>query len=238
MMQWHFLLSYLLVFAVILYSLYKQLGVEKQIAINSLRTLVQLFLLGIFLSYIFSIEGIFYYFIIFVVMILFGAYTAHKRVGYFLQGIIAMGSSSFIVLITLILLDIVSLRPNELIPIGGMIIGSSLNIYTLFVERYKREIQTSQNLIEQYLALGVSEHEAMREIDKISLKAALIPIMNTMQTVGIIHIPGIMAGMMIAGADPMSAVLYQVVIIYMMLSVALFTAIAATLLLRKKLLQF
>lgn len=237
-MQWHFLLSYLLVFVAITYSYYKHLGIEKQIIINSLRTLIQLFLLGLFLSYIFTLDGLGYYILLFGFMILFAAYTAYKRVGYFLQGIISMGSSSFIVLLTLILLGIVSLRPNELIPIGGMIIGSSLNIYTLFVERYKREIQTSQNLIEQYLALGVSEHEAMREIDKISLKAALIPIMNTMQTVGIIHIPGIMAGMIIAGADPMSAVLYQVVIIYMMLSVALFTAILATLLLRKELLRF
>jgi putative ABC transport system permease protein len=237
-MELHFLLSYLLVLIALTYSFFKKLELEKEIIINSIRALVQLFLLGLFLSYIFALEGIGYYLVIFCVMVAFGAYTAYKRVGYFLQAFIALGISSMSVLAVLVFLQVISLRPNEIIPIGGMIIGNSLNVYTLFVERYKNEIRQNKNLIEQYLALGLHNETALTDIDKMSVKASLIPIMNTMQTVGIIHIPGIMAGMIIAGADPMSAVTYQVVIMYMILATALFSALSAKFLLQKTLLKF
>lgn len=237
-MELHFLLSYLLVLIAVTYSFFKKLELEKEIIINSIRALVQLFLLGLFLSFIFAFEGIWYYLIIFCVMLAFGAYTAYKLVGYFLQAFIALGVSATSVLGVLVLLQIISLRPNEIIPIGGMIIGNALNVYTLFVERYKSEIRQKQNLIEQYLALGLCNETALIDIDKMSLKASLIPIMNTMQTVGIIHIPGIMAGMIIAGAEPMNAVMYQVVIMYMILATALFSALSAKILLQKTLLKF
>ncbi|MGM0622992.1 MAG: ABC transporter permease [Campylobacterota bacterium] len=237
-MQYHFLLSYFLVFIAISYSIFKGLGLEKQIIINSLRALVQLFLLGLFLSYIFALEGVMYYLLVFVFMLLFAAYTAYKRVGSFLIGFAAMGLASFLVLATLLTLQIISFNANELIPVGGMIIGNSLNIYTIFVDRYKNEITQNKPVIEQYLALGITQDAALSDINKKSIKAALIPIMNTLQTVGIIHIPGIMAGMIIAGADPMSAVMYQVVIMYMMLAVSLFTAIFAIMFLQKNLLRF
>ncbi|MGM0533863.1 MAG: ABC transporter permease [Campylobacterota bacterium] len=237
-MQWHFLLSYALVAFALFYSFYKQLGIEKQIFTASIRAFLQLFLLGVFLSYIFSLQGIWHYALVLGVMLLFAAYTARQRSGGFVKALISISFASLIVLATLVALNIVSLRPNEFIPIGGMIVGNGLNIYTLFVERYKSEIRANQGVIQQYLALGLTQQIAIKDIEKTSLKAALIPIMNSLQTVGIIHIPGIMAGMIIAGADPLEAVLYQVVIMYMIVAVALLTSLFAMALLQKEGIKF
>ncbi|KJR40155.1 hypothetical protein MCHI_003947, partial [Candidatus Magnetoovum chiemensis] len=72
-------------------------------------------------------------------------------------------------------------------------------------------------------ALGANLKQAFYYPIRASLRAAMIPITNTMQTVGIIHIPGVMAGMLIAGASPLKAASYQLVVLYMIVAIALFT---------------
>lgn len=237
-MEYHYLLSYVLIVGALLYSYHKQMGIEKQIFVNTLRAFVQLVALGLFLGFIFALESWWYYLLVLSVMLLFAAYTAYKRVGYFLPSLLSISFSSVVVLATLLLLGVVSTKPNELIPVGGMIVGNGLNIFTLSIDRYKAEIQNNQNTLEQYIALGLTEEQALLDTRKSAVRASLIPIFNTLQTVGIIHIPGIMSGMLIAGADPLDAVMYQVVIMYMMVAVALLTGLSATALLSKKLLRF
>ncbi len=228
-MEFKFLASYILVIIALIYSYKEKLGVEKELLLNSLRALIQLILLGYILVYIFKLKNPVELLSILVVMVLFASYTAQKRVklkekGY-TTAFFSIFFASFIVLFSLIGLGIINFKPNEIIPVGGMIIGNSLNVYTLTVDRLKSEVENSIDIIENMIALGATLKQSFHFIVKKSLKAALIPTINSLQTVGIIHIPGITTGMLLAGADPLKAVSYQLVIMYMMVAVALFTGI-------------
>ncbi len=226
-MEFKFLASYILILLALYYSKKEHLGLGKDILVNSLRAFIQLLILGYILVYVFRLRNFFELLFIVFCMVLFAAFTAQKRVtlvhkGFFVS-FLSLFASSFLVLLSLISLQVISFKPNEIIPIGGMIVGNSLNIYTLVIDRLKGEVKNTIDIVESMISLGATLKQALLQPIKASVKAALIPTINSLQTVGIIHIPGIATGMLIAGAEPLEAVSYQLVIMYMMVAVALFT---------------
>ncbi len=239
-MEFKFLASYLLILIALFYSYKEKLGLEKEILLNSIRAFIQLLILGYLLVFIFKLKNPIHLLGILVFMILFASYTAQKRVKLkekgFRTAFLSIFCASFIVLFSLVGMQIITFKPNEIIPVGGMIIGNSLNIYTLVVDRLKGEIKNSIDIIEGMVALGATLKQAMSEPIRNAVKAALIPTLNSLQTVGVIHIPGITTGMLLAGAEPLKAVSYQLVIMYMMVAVALFTGIFSILFTYRKIL--
>ncbi len=228
-MEFKFLLSYILILIALYYSFKEKLGVEKDLVYSSIRAFIQLLILGYLLHYIFKIENPIGLILILCFMVLFAGWTAQKRVNLvekgYIKATISIGLSSFLVLFSLIAINVITFKPNEIIPVGGMIIGNSLNVYTLTVDRFKGEIKSKIDIIENIVALGATLKQALYIMKKQSVKSALIPTINSLQTVGIIHIPGITTGMLLAGAKPLEAVSYQLVIMYMMVAVALWTAV-------------
>ncbi len=228
-MEYKFLASYILILIALYFSYREKLGLEKTILINSIRALLQLAALGYLLFFIFKLKNPLALTIILVFMVIFAAWTGQRRVKLadkgFLTAFQVIFLASFIVISSLLLMGIITFEPNQIIPVGGMVIGNSLNVYTLAIDRMKGETKNTLDIIEGIVALGGSLKEAFYFVRKKSLKAALIPILNSLQTVGIIHIPGITTGMLLAGADPFEAVSYQLAIMYMMVAVALFTGL-------------
>jgi len=225
-MHYSFLVSFILVLIPLIYSYKTKLGIEKQLLINSLRAFLQLLALGYFLVFIFKIENIFLLSGVLVLMILYSSYIAKNRVNTnFIIPFLTIFLSTFIVLGVMLLTKIISTKPNEFIPIGGMIIGNSLNTFTLAVERFKREIEIQTDLIEGFVALGATIKEAYKTMQLQSIKASLIPTINMLQTIGLVAIPGITTGMLLAGAEPLTAISYQLVIIYMLVSINLFSSL-------------
>jgi putative ABC transport system permease protein len=237
--EYKFLFAYVLILISVYISYREKIGLEKEILINSIRAFIQLLILGYALIFILKLSNVFELFGILFVMIVFAVYTAVKRVSIHDGVNIAFLSiflSSFIIIGTLVLTNVLSLKANEIIPIGGMIIGNSLNAYTQTIERFKSDVKNNVDLIENLIALGLPLKEAFRFQIKNSIKAALIPILNNLQTLGIIWIPGITAGMVLAGANPIHAVFFQLVIMFSMVAVAVLTSYFATNLSYKKIL--
>jgi len=225
-LNYSFLISFVLVLIPLIYAYQTKLGIEKQLIVNSIRAFIQLLALGYFLIYIFKIQNIFILCGVLILMILYSSYLAKKRVDTsFLVPFLTILISTFLVLGIMVGLGLISTKPNEFIPIGGMIIGNSLNTFTLSIERFKREIDIQKDLIEAYVAVGASINQAYFEMKKQSIKASLIPTINMLQTIGIVAIPGITTGMLLAGANPLTAISYQLVIIYMLVSVNLFSSL-------------
>ena len=228
-MEYKFLASYILILIALYFSYREKLGLEKTILINSIRALLQLAALGYLLFFIFKLKNPVALVLILVFMVIFAAWTGQRRVKLadkgFLTAFQVIFLASFIVISSLLLMGIITFEPNQIIPVGGMVIGNSLNVYTLAIDRMKGETKNTLDIIEGVVALGGSLKDAFYFIRKESLKASLIPILNSLQTVGIIHIPGITTGMLLAGADPFEAVSYQLAIMYMMVAVALFTGL-------------
>ena len=230
-MQWDFLWAWVLVAAALLYSHHLSLGVERPLLIASLVAFVQLLMLGFALTFLFALEHPLTFLGVFLGMSLFGAWTAHKRVDLGAKSLpIAFGSlalASALVAIVLLAVGVIQPVASQVIPILGMIVGNALNIYTLAIDRILTQLRLSRAGIEGRLALGASTAQALQDDLKEAAKAGLIPIMNNLKTVGIVWIPGITVGMLLAGADPLTAVSYQLAIMYMMVGVSLFTLIFA-----------
>ena len=223
-------LSFILVLIPLFISYKLKIGIEKELFKNSIRAFLQLTALGFVLGFLFKIKNPLWYIPIIIFMLLYSANIAKKRTNYsFKAAFYSIGFATFIILLILVGLKIISLKPYEFIPIAGMIIGNSLNTYTLTIERLKREIELQKELIEAFIAIGASLKEAFKIMQKEAIKAALIPVNNMLQTIGVVAIPGITTGMLLAGASPLKAVSYQIIIIYMLVSINLFSALFGSL---------
>lgn len=237
-LNYSFLASFLLVLIAVIYSHREGLGVEKKIAVGSLVAFFQLLLLGFILSFIFSFESLVYYFGVWLFMCLYAAFVAKGRVrlysGGFVPSFMIVAGSSFCVLALLLSIGVISFKAREVIPLSGMVVGNALNVYTQFADRLKGEVKNNIDEIEGKIALGASISAALDGAVKAASRASMLPTLNTLHTVGLIHIPGVTVGMILAGASPIKAVSFQLVIMFMMVSVAMFSAIFAKLLLVKK----
>ncbi len=232
-MQYSFLASYALIIFALWYSRHEHFGLEKQILTNSILAMVQLGLLGYALVYLFKITHPSLLLFVLLGMVTFGAYTAKKRTPIgeesFKIAFLTLGVSSSIVFFSMLTFGVIHMIPNEMIPVGGMIIGNALNVYTQSIDRFKGEVKNTLETIEGMIALGAPLKEALSFASKAAVKASMIPTINMLQTVGIIHIPGITTGMLLAGSDPLKAVSYQLAVMYMLVAVSLLAALFSVL---------
>jgi putative ABC transport system permease protein len=226
-MEWKFLASYSLVLVALWYSHKESLGIEKTLLVNSAMAFLQLSLLGFALGFIFRFDTWWQIGGVILSMSLYGAFVANRRaplVGGYWRALASVGATGILILSTLVLTGVISAQASQLIPIVGMILGNSLNIYTQVVERLKAESKNTRENIEGMTALGARLKQAMRESSRASVKAAMLPTINSLQTVGIIHIPGVTVGMLLAGASAYDAVSYQLVVMYMLVAISVLCA--------------
>ena len=143
---------------------------------------------------------------------------------------IAFGSGVVIVLMTF--LGVIDTSITTLIPVGSMLIANSMNTNSLALDRFRAEVESHVGHIEAGLALGADPRRVVRPYVKAAVLASLIPRIDTLRSLGIVWIPGLMAGMVLAGTDPIYAAIYQFVVIAMIFACAGLTAIVSTLLIR------
>src|SRR5437870_5431466 len=106
-------------------------------------------------------------------------------------------------------------EPQYIIPIAGMILGSSMTSAALGGDRLQGELRVRAAEVETRLALGFSGREAMQPLVRSALRAAMIPVVNGMMTVGLVQLPGMMTGQILAGSSPLLAIRYQIVVVFM-----------------------
>ena len=115
-------------------------------------------------------------------------------------------------------------EPRYVIPLAGMVLGNSMTGIALALERVFADLDRRSDELLALTALGATPWEAAHQSVRDALRAGLIPTINSMAAAGIVFIPGMMAGQILAGADPLTATGYQIVV---MLMVAAATAIGS-----------
>jgi len=108
--------------------------------------------------------------------------------------------------------------PQYAIPLAGMILGNTLNGISLGLNRFGEELTAHRDRVETLLALGATRWEAAREPIRQAIRTGMIPIINSMMVVGLVSLPGMMTGQLMAGVDPLDAVKYQIVIMFFIAS--------------------
>ena len=225
----------LLVLAAGICSLLLNLGLGKDMLTGTIRTFVQLFLLGYVLKTVFSLNSPFVVILLFSLMIYFAARiisgrVREKRVPYFLP-VLASMFLSYIVVNTLVMTVIVQVkpwyRPMYFIPIGGMIIGNSMNALALAINVWFETLKKERDRVELYLSLGATPVESTADNFRSAIKSGMIPSINALMSVGVVSIPGMMTGQILAGISPLVAIKYQIVIMLLLVgSTALSTVFA------------
>lgn len=235
-------LAFVLLIVLIGLSFWQKTKLESKLIWSFLRGTIQIILFGTILGLIFGIRKLWMLYLILFLMCLFAAFTNARSYPYprmFLIGFFAITSSS-IVIMTLVMFSyiipgfegIIPLDPVTLeltgeyvIPIGSMVIAFAMRVSGIAVERVRSDIIKSKGSIEAALALGDSPYRAIQHILRESYRAGLIPTINRVASLGIVTIPGLMAGMIIGGVHPVEAAIYQVVIFLMLLSSSFITSI-------------
>ncbi|MCM3617282.1 iron export ABC transporter permease subunit FetB [Sutcliffiella horikoshii] len=206
-----------------------KLGLEKDTIIAVLRSVIQLFIVGYLLTFVFEADG--YLFIILMVMIMIAAAVqnvARKKSP--IKGItwkVAI-TFTFIEILTqgiLIGFNITPPTAQYIIPISGMIIGNSMVLGILFLNRFLSEIETREDEIDLILSLGGTSKQAVHRQLIQAIKASMIPTIESQKTIGLVQLPGMMSGQIIAGASPIQAVQFQLLILFLLLTTASVTSI-------------
>jgi TIGR00245 family protein len=209
-------------------SMRQKLGLEKEILIGTLRSAVQLLFIGYVLHFVFETSHPAFIVIIILCMILIAAWNAGAKAKH-VRGIrsriaITLACTEGITMAILLGLRIITPTPQYIIPVSGIIIGSSMIVCGLLLNHMKREMETARGEMEMLLALGATEKQAVHSSLRRSVRASMIPTVDGMKTVGLVQLPGMMTGMIVAGADPIEAVRYQILIMFVLASSAAMTA--------------
>jgi putative ABC transport system permease protein len=218
-------------------ALWMQLGVTKDLAIATVRTYVQLLLLGLVLRWAFAADRWWWVIGILAIMTVAAARIILKRApdapsGLFLAAVTSMAVTGITVTFAVTGLVIGAepwYSPRYVIPIAGMVLGNSMTGIALSLERVFADLDARAGEIRAMTALGASPWEAAHPSVRAALRAGLIPAINSMAAAGIVFIPGMMTGQILAGADPLEATKYQIVVMLMVAAAEIVGAALAVL---------
>jgi len=208
-----------------LLSLRLQTGISVQLLVAAARTAIQLSLIGLLLKVLFANVHLGWVSLMAVFMLLVAGREVMARQerrfkgwwGYAV-GTFSMFLSSFTVTVfalVVILGDSPWYTPQYAIPLLGMLLGNTMNGISISMDRLTHAAWEQRSVIEARLMLGERWDEAISEIRRQAIRSGMIPIINAMAAAGIISLPGMMTGQILAGAAPVDAVKYQILIMFL-----------------------
>ena len=223
-------LSLLLVAVAVVISRARRADLERDIAIATARSFVQLLAVGFVLDFVFGGHA-WLTPVVLAVMIGTATLTSGAR-GRRVPGAygIALASVSVATAATLgvlLALRIVPFAPRAAIPLGSMIISNAMNTASLTMGRLRDDLASHRREVEARLSLGQTAAEASRLWHRAAVRTGTLPIVDQTKVVGLVALPGAMTGMLLAGASPSSAIRLQLVVMYMLLGGSSFAALVA-----------
>jgi len=123
---------------------------------------------------------------------------------------------------------------TSIVPVGSMVIANAMNANALALERFRSEVEAYIGQIESALALGAAPEVSIAPAVQRSFSASLIPALNNLRSLGLVWIPGLMAGMVLSGSSPLYAAIYQFVVIAMIFGASGLTSLICTSLVRSR----
>ena len=224
-------------------SLALKLDLERKLAWAAVRTVVQLLAIGYVLGWVFRFDRWFVVLPLMVVMTLIAGFAGAQRgartyAGQRQDSIVSIWVSSWLVA-AVGLFVVIRIRPwyepQYAIPILGMILGNTLTGVSLGIERMTEELTARRDRVDMALALGATRWEAAQGPARQAVRAGMIPTLNQMAVVGVVSLPGMMTGQVLAGQSPLQAVRYQIVIMFLIAASSALGTVGAVLLTYRRL---
>ncbi|MCT4397608.1 ABC transporter permease [Pediococcus ethanolidurans] len=220
--NWSLTLAMLLVMIALWIGYREKLGIDREIIIGVIRAVIQLFVVGYLLKYIFKVNNVFLTFAMLLIIIFNASWNAQKRSNGMTNALVisfvAILVSTGVTLGVLILSGAIKLIPSQVIPISGMIASNSMVAIGLSYRSMNTQFRDQRQSVLERLALGGSLRDASIGILRESIKTGMAPTIDSAKTVGIVSLPGMMSGLIFAGVDPVHAIKYQIMVTFMLLS--------------------
>jgi putative ABC transport system permease protein len=134
----------------------------------------------------------------------------------------------------MIVLGVIESELTVLVPVGSMLVAAGMRANSLVLDRFRAEVLAHAGQIEAALALGAEAKTTVARHVQAAIQASLIPTIDSLRSLGIVWIPGLMSGMILSGSDPVYAAIYQFVVVAMLLAVAGLTAVPSVLMIRPR----
>jgi putative ABC transport system permease protein len=212
-------------------SMALRLGLEWRLTVASVRTVVQLWLVGLVLGWIFAAGRQWYIVVaLMALMTLVAGIAAVGRIerryrGIWWDSVVSMFASSWLIL-AITVFGVVQVQyahdhpswynPQYTVPLMGMILGNTLSGISLGLDRLGEELASKRDQVDTLLALGATRWEAAQSAVRQAIRVGMVPTINTMMVVGLVSLPGMMNGQILSGVDPGDAVKYQIVIMFVL----------------------
>ncbi len=206
-------------------SIWLRLAMGRQLLIAAVRMCVQLGLMGLVLKTLFALVSPWLTGLAVLVMVLFAGYEIMRRQERRFHGLWAYGLGTSAVLFAGTLVTIFALasqiqadpwyHPRYAIPLLGMILGNTMTGISVGLNTLTSQVRREKAAIETLLALGETRFVAFRPLIRSAVRNGLIPIVNAMAAAGVVSLPGMMTGQILAGVEPVEAIKYQVLIMFL-----------------------
>lgn len=222
-------IALLLMGAVTLLAHKLELGVSRRILVSTVRAFIQLLALGLVLRWVFVNQSWWLITLIIVSMLVAGTQIALSRTQSTMKGlwfeVFVTLTLSMVIVVVLVVQVIVAPDPwydaRIMLSLVGMILGNGVAAVAVALDRLLSDMDSRTDEIFAMVALGATPREAAMPSIRQSVSAGLIPTISTMSAAGIVTIPGMMAGQIIAGADPVTAATYQILVLVMISAVTI-----------------
>lgn len=219
-------------------SLILKLGIASSIIIAAIRTVVQLLLIGLVLKTLFAYVDLLWVALLSIFMLLLAGREVMARQqrrfgglwGYGL-GTLSMFISSFTLTVYALIVIVGTdpwYTPQYAIPLLGMMLGNTMTGVSLALDKLTTAAWQQRAVIEARLILGEDWRTAIGDITRDSVRVGMIPMINAMAAAGIVSLPGMMTGQILSGTEPMEAVKYQILIMFLITAGTGFSAMLAT----------
>jgi putative ABC transport system permease protein len=220
--SWELALAGILVVALAICTLSARLGVARSLLIAAVRMVVQLSLIGLVLKKLFEADNPWGVGMIALVMLLVAGREVSARQKYRLRGMWGYGIGTGAMFVSSFAVSVFGLAaivraepwwdPRYAIPVLGMLLGNTMTAVTLSIDRLTASVWNSRETVEARLMLGETGLEAVSDFTREALRSGLIPVINSMAVAGVVSLPGMMTGQILAGNPPGEAVRYQILI--------------------------
>lgn len=216
------LMATVLIAMAVIVSYQQKMRLELEILHSALRAVVQLVVVGYVLHFIFGADHPLFTGGVLLVMLISAAVNGGKRG----EGItdapwiagVSIGIGAVITLAILLGANVLSFTPYQMIPVGGMVMSGAMVAVGLCFRQITTSFKSRQQEIQIKLALGATPMQACKAILRAALIFSLQPTIDSAKTLGIVSLPGMMTGLILAGMSPMEAIKYQIIVIFMSFS--------------------
>lgn len=199
-----------------------RLGMTRSLLIASVRTAVQLSLIGLVLEALFATSHLVWIGLLAIVMLMVAGREVMARQQRRLTGGWAFGIGTGAMFLSSFTVTVLTLTviigpepwyaPQYAIPLLGMMLGNTMTGVALSLDRLTESVWRQRSVIENRLMLGQTWREAVGDIRRDAMRGGMIPSINAMAAAGIVSLPGMMTGQILAGSPPSVAVKYQILV--------------------------